>query len=490
MNITPQRVTPQQVLDIEDALVSVLNPARSDGPLDYERCARLHNYLVAYGWMARYERDTPDLDALASQSLHFMDEDTDVVRQRLDPSLNSFLDMIYTPESNFFYWVNGISVMFCDESFVYETFVREDNDIESEDRFVVIYDTVPELGSHCLGVVYDQVLHRAAFPMTIENVDSVEPVDDHEDMWFPLETILTHWIYLLRIGKITADPRKESDVPNDVAMSRSQIGLWSWHPYCSAQVASTVAAMDRYSTTIESRMSQESLLPLPQDTPFFTDIDLDAASVPKACFIRSLLTTVRTPRFKMIAPGLEVPHNKTAFAKRQRFTTVPRDESWSENIPPVLLFAAPECTVNFNKEMRWLFFSADDSVTFEKSEPIPTGLYSESVRRRDYDSEESGFRLLLPFGLRPDFRDEDSARMSDGSLVTSGSLTELFQHGFFHPFGGERRAQRLERLFDRWTELVEGGVWKVGRDGVEGGIDKFRDADTGTWMDYWIAPDW
>src|SRR4051812_46056914 len=102
--------TPEQILDIEDALVSEDNPARDDGALDYERCARLHNYLVAYAWMARNGSDTLDLDALASQSWFFNEanEDVDAIRERLDPSLNSFLDSIYDPQPGFFYWVNGL----------------------------------------------------------------------------------------------------------------------------------------------------------------------------------------------------------------------------------------------------------------------------------------------------------------------------------------------------------------------------------------------
>lgn len=167
------------------------------------------------------------------------------------------------------------------------------------------------------------------------------------------------------------------------------------------------------------------------------------------------------------------------------------EENWGKNIPPVLLFAATDSsrTVNFNKEIRLLFFGRDDNVTLNQSDLVPTGLYSESVCRCEYDNEEAGFRLLLPLRLRPDFRDNDGARRSDGTLVSSGSFTELFQHGVFRPFGGERWAQRLERLVNRWTELIENGVWTVTRDGVEGEIDKFRDADNDAWMDYWIAPD-
>ncbi|KAJ5899931.1 hypothetical protein N7495_004675 [Penicillium taxi] len=61
------KVTPQKILDIEDALFSEESPPRDDGKLDFERCARLHNYLVAYGWMARHGKDMPDLDALARE---------------------------------------------------------------------------------------------------------------------------------------------------------------------------------------------------------------------------------------------------------------------------------------------------------------------------------------------------------------------------------------------------------------------------------------
>ncbi|KAJ5871208.1 uncharacterized protein N7529_003561 [Penicillium soppii] len=472
--------TPERILDIEDALVSDKNPARDEDTLDYQRCARLHNYLVAYGWMARHGRDTPDLDALGRERWFFRQpaEDIEAIREHLHSSLNSFLDLIYDPEPSFFYWVNSLEMRLCDESFPCEDNKLED---EGKERFVVIYDTVSELGSHCLGVLYDQQLNRASFPMTLENSESVEPVDEHEEMWFPLETILTHWIYMIRLGRVVPG------LPECNSMSRSQIGLWSWLPYCNAQIDSTIAAMEHYSATVESRMPPYSLLPI--SAPLFTDPDLDAASVPKDCFIRKFLTRVKTPRFKFIAPGLQVPHDKEDFARLQRFTTLPHEE---DCVPAVLLFPTPDRTVNLNLEIKYLFSQASENVTMNEGDPIPTGLYSEPLLRNYHDTEEAGFRLLLPFALRPDFRDQEGARMSDGRLVESGSFTDLFQHGWFHPFGGERRSQRLERLFERWTEPIESGVWTVGENGVEGGVDKFRDADNGNgaWRDYWIAPGW
>ncbi|KAJ5965609.1 hypothetical protein N7481_012323 [Penicillium waksmanii] len=222
--------------------------------------------------------------------------------------------------------------------------------------------------------------------------------------------------------------------------------------------------------------------------PLFTSAELDTAAVPEKCFIRSLLSQVKTPRFKFIAPGLEVPHDKEAFAGRQQFTSIYHEE---DSIPGVLLFAASNQLVDLNSEISSIFSIAHRGTSIDNSDPIPTGLYSEPVRRAAYDTEEAGFRLVLPFALRPGiWRDEEGARMSDGRPVPQDSFTELFQHGRFHPFGGEWRPQRMERLFERWTELVESGVWTVGEYGVEGGVEKFGDADKGAWRDYFIAPSW
>ncbi len=151
--------------------------------------------------MARHGRDTPDLTALAGEKWFFSDQQNpgrDTDRELLDPSLNAWLDMIYDPAQELFFWVVGLSMSSCDESFCYE-----ENDLEGKARFIVIYNTTPDVYSQCLGVVYEQ-LHRASFPLTIRSSENVEPIDEHEDMWFPLETLLTHWIFLIRLGKVVA----------------------------------------------------------------------------------------------------------------------------------------------------------------------------------------------------------------------------------------------------------------------------------------------
>lgn len=38
--------------------------------------------------------------------------------------------------------------------------------------------------------------------------------------------------------------------------------------------------------------------------------------------------------------------------------------------------------------------------------------------------------------------------------------------------------------------MVESGIWTVDEDGVEGGIDKFREGDRNDGLEYAIAPSW
>lgn len=120
------------------------------------------------------------------------------------------------------------------------------------------------------------------------------------------------------------------------------------------------------------------------------------------------------------------------------------------------------------------------------------GLYLAEMDRQGQDEAEDGFKLILPYTIG----EHGFARKSDSLLDRrvedlEGCCEELYQHGA-KPFGGEWwRAQRLVKLFDNWTGMAEKGLWEVGEDGVLGGIEKFKEADTEEgWKNYWIPPDW
>ncbi|OBT62719.1 hypothetical protein VE03_07119 [Pseudogymnoascus sp. 23342-1-I1] len=461
--------------DISRHLVTPDNPARETDTLDYQRCVLLHNFLVEYSWLA----DGRSLDDLDRRSFfeHYGDE-VEKIRERLEPGLIAFLEAAYVNHepSLFYLWVYGIT--WPDRLF-------ENHEADDEDEHVTLYTTNGELCTHGNGLTYHQKRCKATMAMTIWDMDCSQPIEDHPDLWHPLETILSNWIHMIQLGKITATA-EEADC--------EKLGVWAWHSYGEAQIDSAVAAFDRLVEAIESRMPADSLRPA-REGPLLSDADLDAASVLDTCFVRAFLTRVRVPRFEFIAPGLLVPHGREAFVSSQVFTTMgwpaDHDEGWRPIVlvPPVLMFRATDLTANFDTDNQYVSLNpfCDPYKVAKGDHSVPAGLYSESVQRSSWDSSEEGFRLILPFSL---LGGEGGARDSNGGELDRGTVADLFQHGF-KPFGGERwRAQRMERLFGKWTELVERGVWDVDGKGVVGTILKFGDADKGQWKDYSIEPDW
>lgn len=284
--------------------------------------------------------------------------------------------------------------------------------------------------------------------------------------------MLTRWIELIQAGKVTTTtdpytsgsiPQGNDNTPESAASDeddsnegdtdeQSEADLfdpnahtewtpWIWHSYGHIQVATTVAAFHRLAHAIESRMP-----PGPTQTgtaPLLSAEALDAARVPEECFIRSFLTSARRPRFARIAPGLTIAANDAeAFSRTQRFTTLQEavDEALDPHdgtvVPPVLIFPAAQevngrarTTVPSDKLTTASSGSWAQYLPHLDQETIPAGLYSEGVERRDLDSAEEGFRLVLASSSARSIGGEQYARKSDGSLIEGDSVFDLFQHG-------------------------------------------------------------
>lgn len=109
----------------------------------------------------------------------------------------------------------------------------------------------------------------------------------------------------------------------------------------------------------------------------------------------------------------------------------------------------------------------------------------------------NGCRLLLPFSIGG----SGWARQSNGEPfgVTGylnkeqkfrGSHGDLYQSGITNGITNGHLVQ-MDKVLNNWAERVEMGDWGVDEDGVAGGIDKFREADTEAhWQKYWIPPSW
>ncbi|XXG93995.1 hypothetical protein Hte_000246 [Hypoxylon texense] len=485
-----------QLPDVDDLLVTADNPARTDlVGMDSARCAALHNYLVHYAWVS----EGRDPAGLPSNNTFFTTygAQAEALRPRLHPSVAAFLDTaILLPYDGpdpapLFFWANGLT----DPS---ELFADEMADLFDQPAGSLVYLYYPntgQAGESGGGLFYHQGHHRAAYFMHMDDFDYALPVERHPELWHPFETVLSNWIDLIQLGKIAASPREEPALH-----AREKVGPWEWRPYSEAQVAACIRSWSWLCGAIEVRASGLPLLPIPgadaaaaaaRFVPLLASSALDAASVPEPSFARAFLSRARRPRFRCIAPGLALPPaDASEFAALQSFTRLPRDPQIT---PPVCLFPAArgglEADITGTSSPFYGMFA--DSPAPSR---VPAGVYSEAVDRGNLDSAEEGFRLLLPYGLEGGFsepwNESTGARKSDGSFITRGSATELFQHGY-KPFGGDYyRPQRLERLFDHWRKLIDDGVWSVGPQGVEGNIETFKQADTVHWADYIISPTW
>lgn len=492
-----------QLPDITSLLVRPDNSARDyvEG-MDYPRCAALYNYLVQYAWLA----EGRPLATLKSNSTSFFTAfgaEAEAIRPRLDSSLVAFLDTAMIPPSDgpdelppplsIFAW--GLST----PNQLIEEFVADlqDQPVDSLVRLCPVDTGLSAEGSGG-GVIYHQRFHRVAIFMHLDAYDYGFPVEHHPDVWNPLETLLTHWVDLIHLGKVVASPHQEPAL-----FDFEKIGPWEWRPYSEAQVTMRVGAWERLCQTIEARISQLPNPPSPISPISGTDADnpeplvastvLDAASVPDPSFARSFLTRARRPWIRYIAPGLLLPPaDSSGFVAAQPFTVLPHSQ---HTVPPVCLFPADsgdQRPVQLTRTTSPFLLADFYSTSTDTHTPsrVSAGLYTAAVERNGLDTAEEGFRLLLPFTLNDGRGRSGGARRSDGELVDRKSVADLFQHGF-KPFGGDYyRPQRLERLLDCWRKLVEEGVWSVGPEGVEGTIDTFRDADSDRWRDYYIPPTW
>lgn len=486
-----------QLPEIASVLVRPDNPPRADiTGIDYARCAPLHNYLVQYAWLA----EGRPLAALTSSSTNFFTAfgaEAEALRPRLDSSLVAFLDAVIIPPTDgpaevpppplsIFSW--GLSTP---DTF-FEEFIADlrDQPVDSLVRLYTI-DTVLAGEDRGGGVIYHQSLHRVGVFMHFDAYECGFPAEDHPFVWNPLESLLSHWIDLIHLGKVVASHQEPA------LYDFEKVGLWEWRPYSEAQVTACVGAWDRLCHTIETRISQlpNQLLSEPNadsPEPLVASTVLDAALVPDPAFSRSFLTRARRPRFLFIAPGLVLPPaDISGFVAAQQFTALPRSDY---TVPPVCLFPAADDSDDSSIRLTRTtspfllldyYSSATDTHT---PSHISAGLYTAAVERNGLDTAEEGFRLLLPFTLNNSWGGR--ARRSDGALLRHGSIAELFQHGY-KPFGGDYyRPQRLERLLDCWCKLVEDGVWSIGPEGVHGTIDTFKDAESDCWRDYYIPPTW
>ncbi|EFX03592.1 hypothetical protein CMQ_520 [Grosmannia clavigera kw1407] len=448
--------------------------------MNVNRCATLHNQLFDIG-QAGLGTSEP---AVRQNWFAFHGDKAEAVRHRLSPSLVAFLEQAWKCSGNghaFFYYAYGLAYP---ES-MWTTHEIEAKDSDSPYRYLTLY-TATNLASHPEGVVFDQETNPAIMRMSIYDMSITQ---NGRQKWYPLEDVLNAWLEMIDSGKVQAVP-EHVDVPN------SKYDPWILHPYSEGQLKETAEVFNSLVDAIEARLPPTLQPPVSADrAPLLSDAAMDAANLSRG-FARSFFSHAHQPRFCFIAPGLEVPTAET-FPNQPFRASEDGDEDDEEGrmtIPPVLLFhsaipfVAPAPTINRGTRIEPPF-----SWPYSVMPSYPSGLYLTYTDREAGVEFEDGAKLVLPYsiGARGFARTADGARFGEnkearGTVVQAhDTFSDLYQPGYI-PFG-EQHDVRLAHVLREWLKQIEDSQWFVGPEGVIGGMDKWREADTENgWQDYVI----
>ncbi|KAK6844433.1 hypothetical protein PG995_014543 [Apiospora arundinis] len=475
-------------------------------PMDYVRCAELHNRILEIGW-ARPGKQLTIGDGTDNKNhpgahvpqkhpnwFQHWGKRAEAMRPRLSQDLTAFLERAWVSgdDHSFFFYVNDLTPpneMWAHE----ENFVRNPDDI---DRYLTLY-SANVYSSHPDGLVFDQKKNLAIMQMDLFDWSTTH---NGRQKWYPLEVVLSQWLDMIEMGKVQT-------VAEGVSTRSGRHDPWIEVGYSKRQLEETLKVWEQLLQAIETRIpghepSKTSDTLIDDSMVYLEDAGLFPGFVPE------FLTKARRPAFRHIAPGIQLP-DVDSITRHQPFRYVelefPYKHSEYPGSPkvqfPVLLFASSE-GLTYNAPAVTNYYSFDRP-PFERPwaqvRSYPAGLYF-TMTDQGAPGFEDGVKLVLPFGIggRGWARTADGAKF--GELTEDGIRTDaeidgkdkfdsLFQLGY-NPFVGAHEV-RLVQVLRAWVKLVESGHWKVGPDGVLGGMEKWRDADTRWhWKKYVVPMSW
>jgi hypothetical protein len=295
--------------------------------------------------------------------------------------------------------------------------------------------------------------------------------------WLPLELVLEGFLDMMDQGKALA-------VDSSYDGEQGRIEPWIMPSYTACDLDEALGAFTRLIRAIETR------LPGASDNEVQTlrhAIDPNALSTNS--FAGQFLAQAPDIRFSYIAPGLHVVH-------QQPFASVNVEPG---QLRPLLLFESSQEAHQDIERTPWgaQVVTSPFSPSFRHITHYPAGLYLTETDPHGAHPFEDGCKLILPYAIGGN----GWARTSDGALFGENThaqgptanpvprSTELYQLGFNHFI--EMHDVQLKHVLSRWADMVEQGKWTVNADGVAGGIEKWREADTEDhWQDYQLPISW
>ncbi|CAN9200651.1 unnamed protein product [Alternaria alternata] len=449
---------------------TIINPLLS---MNVDRCIALHNEILRHGWVSSGRR-LESLDSTCKTWFDTFGDTAEAIRPQLSPDLVRFLEharVIQDPETGadlcFFYWFKNLagpkSMFKQAEGWL---------DYGRYGQLLVLY-SMNNFTGHWCGLVYDQEAHLCIVCPSIHDADEIF----EQKIWYPLETALEFWLGQVRKGRIATPHEGENE---DLVNERYD--PWQFIPYNDTMLEENVDAFNRLVEAIEARMPSayrpaeaEGIVHGLVDESALQSIDLPPR------FAYKFLCRARRPRFQMIAPGLEILTSST-------FSDQPFRSYFSSSepeFPPILLFRSGS---NYKDDTTPHFVTGEPMPSlftgFSRITCFPAGLYllpTGEVRAEDE------CMLILPFGIGSN----GYARKSDGSRFgrsrTGGnSHVDLYRPGY-QPFE-EQHEQSLVDVLKNWKGMVERGDWQIDENGVAGGMDVWREADSEEKWEAYVIP--
>lgn len=209
-----------------------------------------------------------------------------------------------------------------------------------DNRYIILYSGCPHPFGEC--VVYDQFTHRVAVITDPPNNyrDLLKP--STIDFWQPLECLLSAWVQMIQVGKLTTQLDSSWKAIDNEGMKVDIWNAWIHESYGMGQVTEATEAFEKLVSSIEAKMIGQGINPGPRQL-IYTQGALNKAGIPEQCFARLFFSWIQAPVWlSYIAPGIRVPHkNVVDQVDIQHFIRV-NPPSAPARIPPVLLFPCDE----------------------------------------------------------------------------------------------------------------------------------------------------
>jgi len=385
-----------------------------------ERCAELHNLLIAYALEANSDlapHVTRNVFNLPEAPTTHPDDPNTPIRNYLSADLILFLESIdaWNPSSSPF--ANVVPFAIPPNLQRFWDFADHIPEAQYQNAILLYGDAD---SSNTGGLFFDMDT-KFVYWQLIPGFEWPKPED-----WISLESVLNRWLYMWEVGKVQK-------------LETGLIGLPQW---CDWELERDLKAWDSHLQAIEAKMPGTN-------NNSNVKIGLVDTTIlgqwPANSFTREFLGVARIPRKAglLVAPGIgtfttSTYHNLHLSEGRdsQRVRTIRSRNLQQEDLIPSLLFPSA--------------IAVDTSVDYFGNFLIQgrAGLY-----------------------VVPDMGWGDTVTVVDGE-----GTREAFEHTPRRCPWGPGRATVLAEVLQRWTELVEDGTWGVDENGVKGGIEMLSGA--------------